>query len=369
MTRFSGWPPFAARLLIAGALALIAASLIRPHYAPPMPESSTAAPVTDGDLYENIVDRVATGQNYYAAAAAEHRKHSYPTSPPNVFREPAEALLLARLPGDASRWAALIALTVAAAFSARTAIARTSLPARTRLPAVLAIAAGLSNAGMPHAPYMHEVWASLLMVLSLCAYQAKRPGLAALLGLAACLVRELALPFVLAMAWMDLLERRWRDALYWLSATVVFVVCYAAHLHLAAELHRPGDLVSRGWLGLGGWRFVLMTARRNAFLALAPAWVVATVVVTAAIGLVGCRDRWVARIALVVVGYLAAVTVVGRPDNEYWGILWAPLLSLGLALAPAALGDLARQARPAHRDERALASRLPRRTGSRSRAP
>jgi hypothetical protein len=36
--------------------------------------------------------------------------------------------------------------------------------------------------------------------------------------------------------------------------------------------------------------------------------------------------------------------VVGRPDNEYWGELWAPLLPLGLALAPAALGDLAKQA-------------------------
>ena len=347
MTRFSGWPPFAARLLIAGALALIAFSLIQPRYSRPTPKSATAAPITDGELYANIVNRVATGQDYYAAAAAEHRKDSYPTSPPNVFREPAEALFLARLPGEASRWSALLALTVVAAFSARTAIARTSIPARMRLAAVLAITAGLSNAGMPHAPYMHEVWASLLIVLSLCVYQTKRPAVAASLGLAACLIRELALPYVLAMAAMDLLERRWRDAVCWLAATVAFVACYAAHLSRAAELHMPGDLVSSGWIGLGGWRFVLMTARRNAFLALTPAWVVATVVVAAAIGLVGCRDRWVARIAVVVVGYLAAVTLLGRPDNEYWGILWAPLLPLGLALAPAALRDLTRQAFPA----------------------
>lgn len=345
MTRFAGWPPFAARLLAAAALALVLMSLIQPNYAPPMHQPTIAA-INDGSLYADIVDRVSAGDDYYVAAAEEHRKSSYPTTPATVFREPTEAILLARLPGSGARWAALLALTAAAAFAARAAVGRTALPARARLAAVLAIAAGLSNAGMPHAPYMHELWASLLMVLSLSAYQAKRPGLAAALGLGACLFRELALPYVLAMASMDALDRRWREVLWWLAATAVFVTYYAIHLHRAAELYLPGDITSTGWVRFGGWRFVLLTARRNAFLALAPTWIVASFVVIAAIGLAGCRDRWVTRIAVVVLGYLAAVTVVGRPDNEYWGMLWAPLLPLGLAVAPAALLDLARRMWP-----------------------
>jgi hypothetical protein len=346
MTRFARWPPFAAMLLAIAALSLVLVSLIQPHYAAPIRGPGMVAPISDGALYAAIVDRVRAGAGYYAAAAEEHRKDGYPTSPPNVFREPTEAVLLARLPGPAARWAALVTLAVAAAFAARSAVGRTSLPERTRLAAVLAITAGLSNAGMPDAPYMHEIWASLLIVLSLSAYQMKRPGLAAVLGLGACLVRELALPYILVMACMDAVERRWRETLCWLVAAMVFVTCYAVHLHRAAALHLPGDVVSSGWVGFGGWRFVLLTARRNAFLALVPSWVVASVVVVAAIGLAGCRDRWVTRIALVVLGYLAAVTVVGRPDNEYWGVLWAPLLPVGLAVAPAALRDLARQIWP-----------------------
>jgi hypothetical protein len=346
MTRFAEWTPLAARILAVTALLFVLASLVQPNRAPALPEPIIAKTVTDGELYADIADRVRAGADYYAAAGAAHRNDGYPTSPPNVFREPTEALLLACLPGAGARWAALIALTAAAAFAARAAIQRTSLSAPTRLAAVLAMAAGLSNVGMPHAPYMHELWASLLIVLSLCAFQAERPGLAALLGLGACLFRELALPYVLIMAWMDGLERRWRDVLCWLAATVLFVVCYAVHLHRAAELHAAGDLVSSGWIRFGGWPFVLLTARRNAFLAIAPTSVVASVVIFAAIGFAGCRDRWVSRIAVVVLGYLAAVTVVGRPDNEYWGMLWAPLLPLGLAVAPAALRDLAARAWP-----------------------
>jgi hypothetical protein len=164
--------------------------------------------------------------------------------------------------------------------------------------------------------------------------------------LAACLVRELAFPYLVAMACMDALERRRREVLYWAAAAAGFAVLYSAHLHRAAFLHHPGDFVSSGWVKFGGWRFVLLTARRNAFISLAPTWVVASVVILSAIGLAGCRDRWVSRVALVVLGYLAAITVVGRPDNEYWGVLWAPLLPLGLALAPAALRDLGGRAWP-----------------------
>jgi hypothetical protein len=329
--------------LLLGAIVLVFTSFVQRNYAPPK-HVATAVPIFDVALYAKVADRVRAGENYYSVAVDEHRKGGYPTRPATTFREPTEALLLAHLPGAALKWASLMALTAAAAYAARQALQRTALSARTRLAATLAIAVGLSNVGMPHAPYMHEVWASLLIVLSLCAYQMEHVAVAALLGLAACLFRELALPYVLAMAFMDVLERRWGKALWWSAAAVVFAGVYSLHLHRAAALYRPGDFVSQGWISFGGWPFLLLTARRNAFLVHAPTWLVASVVTASVIGLVGCRDRWLSRIALVVTGYLAAVLVVGRLDNEYWGILWAPLVPVGLALAPAALRDLLHRA-------------------------
>jgi hypothetical protein len=49
---------------------------------------------------------------------------------------------------------------------------------------------------------------------------------------------------------------------------------------------------------------------------------------------------------LIVGGYMIAFLFIGRPDNNYWGYLYSPLLPLGWMLAPAALYDLAARAAP-----------------------
>jgi hypothetical protein len=51
--------------------------------------------------------------------------------------------------------------------------------------------------------------------------------------------------------------------------------------------------------------------------------------------------------------WLGVFLVLGRPDNVYWGFLFAPILPIGLAFAPAALRDLVRAARR-HSAEAAL---------------
>jgi hypothetical protein len=52
------------------------------------------------------------------------------------------------------------------------------------------------------------------------------------------------------------------------------------------------------------------------------------------------------RIFLTCLGYNAAFLAVGQMFNSYWGILVAPVLSLGAGLAPWAIRDLYRQIRP-----------------------
>ena len=122
---------------------------------------------------------------------------------------------------------------------------------------------------------------------------------------------------------------------------------FAWHLAVARTLHEPGDLTRAGWIYFGGWPFVLETARQNILLVLAPNIVVAAVVCLALLGLAGPRNPWVSRAALIVGGYMASFLIVGwpgnavwGPGNAYWGLLYAPLLPLGVALAPLSLRDL-----------------------------
>lgn len=78
----------------------------------------------------------------------------------------------------------------------------------------------------------------------------------------------------------------------------------------------------------------------NSALLLAPKFVIATVVCLAIIGFAGTRDPWLLRAAVIVCGYFASFSIVGRPDNLYWGLLISPLIPIGVALSPTAIRDL-----------------------------
>ena len=58
------------------------------------------------------------------------------------------------------------------------------------------------------------------------------------------------------------------------------------------------------------------------------------------IGLIGWRGKVGTRVGLTVGIYVLAFMIVGRGDNNYWGLMFAPLLPLGLLLAPRSLADL-----------------------------
>ncbi len=340
MTRFAAWPRWAAVLLVGVMAALVLAAAARPGVAAD-PPAVVAAGDSDIDLYRAVAARVGRGEDYYAVAAAEHRARDYPMAPAAVVREPTQALLLAAVPQPVA-WALLLALAGGALFALWRALDVAGVSARGRLWGLVPLAGGVATAGVPTAIYMHEMWAALLIALSLAVRRPDRWLLPLALGLAACLFRELAAPYLLAMAACALLERRWREAAGWAVGLAVFAGLFAAHLALVAAQQRAGDVASPGWLGLGGWSFVVATARWDAYLASPPAWLVAAAICLSLLGLVGRRDPLAARAGLILAGYLAAFAVVGRHDNVYWGLLYAPILPLGIVFAPAALRDLAR---------------------------
>jgi hypothetical protein len=344
--RLAELSPWAARLVLALAAALALATIGGP--AGPPPATSGARPhYTDRELYRDVVDRVAAGQDYYAAAAAAQRAHSYPTAPAWAFREPTEAWLLAALGGDLLRWGALLALAAASVVAMRAAVDQLAGAHALRIAVALLFGVGLGIMSVPTAPWLHENWAAVLIGLSLACWRprGRRWALSAALGLLACLFRELAAPYLVVMAVFAVAEGRRAEALGWTAALLVLAGALGLHFALAARQHLPTDAVSPGWVRFGGWPFAVLAARKSQLLLVALPAPLASLVLTASLlGLVSPRSPWLDRIAGTLAAFLAIFTVVGRPDNYYWGMMIAPLAGMGLAFAPAALADLLRAA-------------------------
>ena len=341
LTTFARYPRWAAWLILGLAAALVLAGAVQPRS---WGSGKPDAAFPDSHLYRNIEAQVVHGADYYAAAAAEQRAHGYPTWPPVVIREPTEAFVLAALGNDMIRWAALLALTAVALEAVRRALARTALSSRQQLWSLALATSGLAAAVSPQVVYLHEVWAAPLIALGLALRRPGRWAASVCAIVAACLVRETALPVLAVMAAFALYERRWREAAGWVCAGALFCGLFAVHLLLAARQHLPGDVVSPGWVRASGLPFIIATARANALLVLAPPLAITAFLAAALLGFLGCRDGWLARCGAVFALYLALFSVIGRMDNDYWGLLYAPLAPLGVALAPAAVSELLRRA-------------------------
>ncbi len=345
MTRFDNLPRWIAWAVLGLALVLTVLAALPAQRAAYAPVVIPKGAFTDGDLYHATTARVQAGENYYVAAAAEQRKHGYPTKPAVTFREPFEAWMLAALRTNIARWGLLLALTLATTVALREALDQVPISGRGRLLSVALMATGLANAGMAGAPYTHEVWASLLIALSLALYKSQRWWPSVLLGFAACLFREIAIPYLGVMFLFAGFQRRWRETVAWAGAGALVIVIVAVHLMFASRQYHHGDLVTAGWFKMGGWRFILTTARRNLLLAYAPAPLVAAATALCLIGLAGVKDAWSTRLAATVFIFTAMFAMVGRPDNYCWGILDAPLLPYGLARVWPSLRALIARAR------------------------
>jgi hypothetical protein len=342
LSRFASLPRTAAAAALLALAGLIALGLwLQNRPEPPGPGGGSR----DVALYRAIVGRVKTGQPYEAAAVAEHRAGLYPLKPFVVVRPPLLAEALARLP-DERTGDRLLAALAAAVIVAWTLRLRAALPgpaglALSALAVFTGVNASLDGGG---ASLFHETWAGLLIALSLAARSERRFAAAVALGLLAALVRELALPYLLVMAAIALAERRRTEAAAFAGAAAAALAALALHARALAPLVGAHDLASPGWVRLGGWAFVLATTRWNLLVVAAGPWMAALVAPLGLAGALGWKDPAGLRLATVLFGYTLGFMAVGRPENQYWGLLVSPLLGVGLALALPALADLGRRA-------------------------
>lgn len=329
-----------------GALAILIGLLLLIGVGLSLGEDHSTRPPTvpgmgDVDLYRAIDMRMLNGEGYYQAAATEQRARGYPLRPFVTVRMPTVAWITT-LAGGPSR-VTILEMLLAAVSAGMTVVRLRKLIRSDWLWAAASFLVVTTIAVLSQSllAIWHELWAGLLIALSLACWNERRWGLSVAIGLAAVLLRELALPYLVAMAAFAVLERRPREAMAWSGAILLFAIALGAHAHAVHALLQEGDRASPGWSRMGGWRFDLALVRGTSLLATVPAWVTAILLPIALLGWAAWPSRYAARFGLALLGWLCAFLLIGRPENFYWGLLIAPLLPIGVVMALPALHDLA----------------------------
>jgi hypothetical protein len=189
--------------------------------------------------------------------------------------------------------------------------------------------------------FAQELWAGVLIAVSIGCYGVhfRAGGIAA--GLAALWMRELAVLYVVVAIVLAIRERRWREVAVW----CVGVGCYGAFLawhawQVQQHLTEHELAEASGWIQFGGPAFVIRTSQMNVWLFNLPAWVALLYLVAALLGLAWWRGPQALLAGGTVGLYLATFLVVGKSFNAYWGLLYVALLPLGLVRAPASIRAL-----------------------------
>lgn len=337
-TRFAALSPSGARAVF-GLLAALLVATLTALGVPDAPAAADTSGLADVVLYGTIIDNVRHGGDYYAVAADALRAGNFPLRPFVTFRLPTLAVVQATLPPVAV--AALLYALAAAVMLAWHARLRAAIPRPVPLTvALILLAAGLAAFIQPTIALFHEVWAGLLIALSLALRHRGRWIESVALGLAATLIRETAALYLLVMTLFALAERERREALAWVAAAGVLAAVVLLHAHAVARVVRPLDPASPGWAGLLGFGFFVKTMTLSTALTLAPAWVAALLVGLSLFGWAAWRDSLAARTLATILAYAALLALFGRADTFYWGLLVAPTLLVGLAFVPDAVRDL-----------------------------
>lgn len=340
--RFAAWRATPARIAL-GLLALACLALSLASIGKPVEPAPLNGRMTDLALYDGIAAGVRGGGHYYNVAADALRAGGYPLRPFLAFRLPTLSLIEAWLPLSvlsALLAALVIAVGVAWGMRLREAIDR---PVPIAL-ALILLAGGMLTALEPDLSGFHEIWAGLLIALSLALRAPGRWVDSVAFGLAAMLFRETAAAYVVLMAALAWAEGERREALGWMVALALFGAVLGAHAWAVGRVTGPLDPASPGWLGLNGPVFATGAVVSTGALRLFPDWAAAPLALLALFGWSGWRHPTAVRAGLMLLGYGTMLAVFARADTFYWALLIAPLSLLGLIFVPDALRELIRAA-------------------------
>jgi hypothetical protein len=185
------------------------------------------------------------------------------------------------------------------------------------------------------AVYSGEVWAGVLMGISLLLYRGSRSSRAALVGLLALAFRELAAPYCVACAVIALARRQWRELGIWMAGAAVYLVYFVWHALQVQHHQLPQDIVhGASWVQFGGLPFLQSAVAKMGWLSYAPVQALALGVVLIAAGAANPRAQLHLRVAAA--AYASLFLIAGLPFNDYWGhiasLVWATACGYGVDL-------------------------------------
>jgi len=342
-SRFAALSTARARIALGVLALLLLASLSVLGLPVSAPDADGPSAQTDVALYDGIVSAVAHGEDYYRAAADALRAGSYPLRPFLTFRLPSLAVIQAALP-----FTATLALLCALVFATAYAWYRRLREAVARLPALLLalflLAGGMIAFIQPELIMFHEIWAGLLVALSLAL---RRPGRwveAAAVAMIAMLIRETAALYVMVMLGLAFAEGFRREAIGWATTLGIFALVLAAHAVAVHGVTSALDAASPGWSGLHGFGLFVRAMSLATGLTLLPVLAAAPLVALALFGWASWRDPLALRTAATFCAYALVISLFARIDTFYWGLMIAPAFLVGLAFVPDGLRDLVARA-------------------------
>lgn len=346
--RYAVWRPWAARLALLVLLLLTLYGLAWVILHPSLAATPTSGSPTDkGDvaLYRAIVGHMAAGEDYYAAVAREQHARGYATRPFLTWRLPTLAWIIDQL-GENLALSLLRLLALLAILAWIQVMKDTGMGRYATIAGGLLVYFNLVLVVLPSTVvYMHEVWAGTLMALSLALHR-RWWLLSVTFGLAALTVRELALPFALAMAFWAYRAEQWAEVVSWCLGVMAFAIGLIVHAGHVSEFIRPDALQGPSWLAFGGWPFLLKVNQWNLITLILGGVLSAIWVPLALLGAAASLDPLGRRLMLIVWGYSLAFLFVGRSNNGYWGLIYGPMVAISIVFAPMSLRDLWRAARP-----------------------
>jgi hypothetical protein len=203
---------------------------------------------------------------------------------------------------------------------------------------VLAVFLALGGAALPFLPisglYLPELWAGILLLLSILSYSLGAVRLAVCCAIIAVCARELAMPYVLVCVAFAIYERRMEEVRWYAAGLAIFAAYYIAHVVVARMHIQPSDMAhARSWVAFGGWPFVVSLTALGGWHILLPRWTGAIGAVLVAASIWSRADR---HLKIMAATYLSLFCVVGQPFNNSWGLLLGP--AWGLASAYGVLG-------------------------------
>ncbi|HWE28394.1 MAG TPA: hypothetical protein VHB97_10350, partial [Polyangia bacterium] len=275
---------------------------------------------------------------YYDAVGTELRARHYPTRPMFNWRQPTYAWVLATLPRAFPTPILVLLMLTTLALTVRWLSAAWGLLPSLAVVVLHAGALGFACSCF----YFQEAWAGSLVVLGLSLYALRRWQFAMVALLAALAFREFALlPCAVAM-FFAVRERRWTEVKWWMLALSFYACLLSLHALTIAHHMLPVDFLGtpRTWVGFGGPHFLTQISRFSFVFFFLPPLLTAPALPLALVGYGDWREPGAARMGLTLLGFLCAFGVIGQSFNAYWGLIFLPLLSVGLVRAPRALRDL-----------------------------